>query len=71
MPLAIGIFLGYSILIRSIGLIASGEPLIPREGQRWSDNIVVETVRYLIRDGGLVLFFFVVSIQLGTSAFLS
>lgn len=61
MPIGIGVFFGYSVLIRAIGHIASGEPVIPREGQRWKDNIVVESVRYLIRDGGLVLFFFVVS----------
>lgn len=69
MPLALGIFLGYSFLIRAIGHIASGEPVMPREGQKWSDNIVVETVRYLIRDGGLVLFFFIVSIQLAVAEF--
>lgn len=68
MPIGIGVFFGYSVLIRAIVHIASGEPVLPREGQRWKDNIVVESVRYLIRDGGLVLFFFVVSC-IGITAF--
>lgn len=64
MPVGIGIFLGCSVLIRSIGHVASGKPLIPRKDYEWKDNIVVETVRYIINDGGLVLFFYVVGCKL-------
>lgn len=65
MPVSIGIFLAYCMVVRMLGHIASGRPLLPRDG-KYRNNGLVETARDAVRDGALVLFFFVVSLRPST-----
>lgn len=61
MLVVVGVLFCYNAIVRCVEHLASRRPLIPRDDQGWKGNVLVEIARQAVRDGGLVLFFLIVS----------